>query len=392
MLNQNLGKRVLSAVLALLMIITSFPVPALLGNNIVHAAPVPTSSQSPVFDISLNHDSFHLDLGGEVQLIPTLEIANHNAQDLTWSSSDTAIVTVDQNGLLTPHHPGEAVVTVRSVFDGVYEKIEIYVPRPPVQSVVITIPPEVVVNHPHQLVAYALPVFAYGRDLTFYSSVPEVATISIDGEIVANTAGETIITVRSENGTENSFILNTRYPLPNEIIIHDQPEHQELIVGQTHFVSAEVLPHNAVPRGITWESSNESVAVISADGHITAIDAGQTYIIARVGDIVERSFTLNVRWPFPEMILINHRPLSDTLTIGQTHTLGSIITPEEAQPRVPRWSSSNTNIAEINPTTGQITPRNAGIVTITATIDGHPHVTDSFQLTIVRPAATGITI
>jgi len=389
---EGLGRRVLSSVLALILTITSFPIHIFIGNNVAYAAPVPIVSESPIFDISLNHDSFHLDLGGEIQLIPTLEIANHNAQDLTWSSSDEQVVTVDQNGLLTPHHPGEAVITVRSVFDGVYEEIEIYVPQPPVQSISITIPSEVVVNHPHQLIAEALPVFAYGRDLAFYSSVPEVATISNTGEIVANTAGETIITVRSENGVENSFILNTRYPLPAEIIIHDQPDNLELIVGQTHFVSAEVLPWNAVPRGITWESSNGNVAVISSVGQITAIDAGQTSIIARVGDIVMQEFVLTVRWPFPETIVINHRPLSDTLTIGQSHTLGSIITPQEAQPRVPRWSSSNTNIAEINPLTGQITPRNAGTVTISVIVEGHPHVTDYFTLTVLRPATTDISI
>ena len=59
------------------------------------------------------------------------------------------------------------------------------------------------------------------------------------------------------------------------------------------------------------------------------------------------------------------------------------------------YSSSNTDIATVNATTGVVTPVKAGTVTITATAeesDEYYSATDSYTLTIIDPSASGTTV
>lgn len=367
------------------------------GVNSPSNAFIPTSSDpnAPQFGITLDRADFYLtEIGDSVQLSASLSILNANAQEITWSSSDETIITVDQNGFITPVYPGTATITAMSVF-GVYETVQITIPRPPVTSVEIGNRPannEIIVDAPsHQLTVTVLPTFAYDREVEWVSSHPQYATVSPTGQLVAVTAGQTTITARTPNGTYDSFPLSVRYPLPASVVINYRPSGDTLVVDQVHALTSTVLPSNAVPREVTWSSSNHDIAVISSTGTITAIDAGTTTITATVGGIVTDSFELTVRWPFPQTITINNRPAGDRLIVGQSHTLGNIIHPPEAQPRVVEWNSSNTGVASINQY-GTITPISAGTTTIRATVIGHPNVTQYFTLHVDWPAPTQVVV
>ncbi len=50
-----------------------------------------------------------------VKLLPIISPSNATNQSITWSSSDTSIVKVDSNGLVTTVSPGEAIITATTV-------------------------------------------------------------------------------------------------------------------------------------------------------------------------------------------------------------------------------------------------------------------------------------
>ena len=67
-----------------------------------------------------------------------------------------------------------------------------------------------------------------------------------------------------------------------------------LTVGQTATLTATVYPPNATDKTVEWESDDESVATVSADGLVTAVAEGSANITAACGEIVgECAVTVN---------------------------------------------------------------------------------------------------
>ena len=50
-------------------------------------------------------------------------------------------------------------------------------------------------------------------------------------------------------------------------------------VGQTETLVATVEPSEASDKRVTWESDNEEIATVDADGKVTAVAVGETSII-----------------------------------------------------------------------------------------------------------------
>ena len=57
-----------------------------------------------------------------------------------------------------------------------------------------------------------------------------------------------------------------------------------LIIGVEQTLIATILPENATNKTVTWTSNNEDVAIVDADGKITAIKAGTAIITAQAGE------------------------------------------------------------------------------------------------------------
>lgn len=64
----------------------------------------------PVTSISLNRTSLTMDALDTYQLIATASPATAVNREITWSSSDSAIASVDENGLVTAHKKGTATI------------------------------------------------------------------------------------------------------------------------------------------------------------------------------------------------------------------------------------------------------------------------------------------
>lgn len=72
-----------------------------------------SSETVDVTGVSLNKTSATLDIGGSVDLIATIAPSNATNKNLTWSSSNEAVATVN-NGSVTAVSSGNAVITVKT--------------------------------------------------------------------------------------------------------------------------------------------------------------------------------------------------------------------------------------------------------------------------------------
>ncbi|MBO4286005.1 MAG: Ig domain-containing protein, partial [Bacilli bacterium] len=75
----------------------------------------------PVTGISLDQDSVDFAVGETKQLVATVLPSSASNKGVTWSSTNEAVVTVSETGLLTAVSAGSAIVTVKTD-DGGYQE------------------------------------------------------------------------------------------------------------------------------------------------------------------------------------------------------------------------------------------------------------------------------
>ncbi len=81
----------------------------------------------PVTDVSLNKTSTMLTVGQTETLTATINPNNATNKTVTWSSSDTNVASVDNNGVVTAKAEGTAIITVRTEDGGKTASCEVSV-------------------------------------------------------------------------------------------------------------------------------------------------------------------------------------------------------------------------------------------------------------------------
>ena len=141
-----------------------------------------------------------------------------------------------------------------------------------------------------------------------------------------------------------------------------------LTEGDTITLSAEVLPYDTTySKNVSWSSSNEAVATVSADGTVTAKSAGTAIITATSENGMTASCTITVEKKLIPITEVCLDKSSATLTEGDTATLTATVLPENTTySKDVSWSSSNSAVATVD-ANGTVTAKSAGTAVITAT-------------------------
>ena len=113
-------------------------------------------------------------------------------------------------------------------------------------------------------------------------------TEAIVGEVTVPTAGEYVLSFRSDGAASGMFIRGIRLAdaeaaVPVESIVLDQTGTISIVDGETLAVTGTVLPVNATDKTYTLTSSDESVAKV-VDGVVTPVGAGTATITATAND------------------------------------------------------------------------------------------------------------
>ena len=153
-----------------------------------------------------------------------------------------------------------------------------------------------------------------------------------------------------------------------EVLLNKYAE--TLTEGDTITLSAEVLPYDTTySKNVSWSSSNEAVATVSADGTVTAKSAGTAIITATSENGMTASCTITVEKKFIPITEVYLDKSSATLTEGDTATLTATVLPENTTySKDVSWSSSNSAVATVD-ANGTVTAKSAGTAVITATTE-----------------------
>ena len=88
------------------------------GNKTAKCTLTVTAKQIPVTGVTLDKSTLSLEVGATATLNATVAPSNASYKAVRFTSSDDAIATVDDNGLVTAVAPGSADITVETLADG----------------------------------------------------------------------------------------------------------------------------------------------------------------------------------------------------------------------------------------------------------------------------------
>lgn len=120
-------------------------------------------------------------------------------------------------------------------------------------------------------------------DVTWYSDNPNVASVNqSSGYIYACSSGTTrVYAVSKVDNTKKDYCVITVEPPISVQNISLYPETKIMNIGDVDYLSATVLPTNAVDKRVRWCSSNSNVVCVDYyTGEITAISEGTASVTA----------------------------------------------------------------------------------------------------------------
>ncbi len=226
--------------------------------------------------------------------------------------------------------------------------------------------------------------------VTWGSSNPEVATVDESGNVTAVAPGSVIITATTRGSNLQAICAVT--VKDNEI----HPTHIALNktestigVGSTDELSVTFTPSNTTLTGITWDSSDPTVATVDEDGNITGVAAGTTTITATSDDdnTLTATCEVTVIEIYVDSITISQE--TATLYAGSTLTLDAYVLPLNASNPTITWGTSDATKATV--VDGKVTtiynsalPSTAYPYTVQITATAGSHVS-TCTITIKQP-------
>ncbi len=281
----------------------------------------------------------------------------------TWSSSATAIATVNTGGVVTGVAAGTSNITYTTTGGCFVTKTVTVTATPTVNAITGT-------TTLCQGATTVLSTTSTGG--TWSSSNTTVATIGSTGNVNALTPGNTTISYTISNGC-GTFAAST------VLTINISPA----AIGGTASIctGGSTTLTNSVSGG-SWSSSNAGVATIGSTGDVFGMSAGTATI----------TYAMPAACEVYKVVSVGITPTVNVIS-GTTTVCVSAATTLSNATSGGIWSSSNTSVATIGSSSGIATGIASGITTISYTITNScTSVTTTINITVGEtPAAiTGI--
>lgn len=156
-----------------------------------------------ISEIMLNHSSATLRLGETTQLTATISPSDAANKEISWTSSDSSVATVDENGKVTAKSVGTATITAAAEDgSGVTASCKITVEPTKVSGIKLNKTTSALkIGEKVQLSAAASPADATSKAVSWTSSNSKVAAVDADGTVTAKSAGDATITAAAKDGS-----------------------------------------------------------------------------------------------------------------------------------------------------------------------------------------------
>ncbi|NIR03064.1 MAG: hypothetical protein GTN78_23140 [Gemmatimonadales bacterium] len=316
------------------------------------------------------------DLAGTLQLSAQAKNAagQNVAAEISWMSSDVAVATVDNMGVVTGVTRG--TVTIQAATTGTSGSIsDTHDVTVRVASISLSQSSGTLSSLGDTLILAAESKDAVGGtvagvSIVFASSDVGVATVDNDGNVVAVGNGSVVITASADTRTANADIevaqVAVSLSLPASAVTLNS-------FGDTqgYTATAQDARGNPITESFMWTSTDPSVAAVSGSSNMataTAAGNGTTTIrVERDGFSADATLTVD-----QQVAAVAVSPA--TASVLESFTRQLTATPQDARGNTVAgksvaWSTSDAAVASVDGT-GLVTGEAAGTATITASSEG----------------------
>lgn len=343
----------------------------------------------PVTSIVISNETMSVRKGTEFWLNATALPENAMNKEISWTSNDTSIATVDKNGKVTTLEAGNCVITATSQDSGAMAKCIVTVLQP-ITGISLNITSKTIMkNDKFVIIPTVTPADADNKNVIFTSSDDSVAKVDANGIVTGMKGGIAIIIAKTE---ERGLIASCQVTVQEFVSsVKIESAVSRINLGDSKQLSAKVLAESATNRKVSWSSSNGSIISVNQNGNISAVGVGRAtiYAYATDGSGLFDSVTVESIRPVTSVAVT---PGSVSIAEGKSTKVSLTVSPSNATYREVEWSSSDSSIATVD-YSGEITGVKAGICKVYATsVDGNKIV--GVCKVTVKPtvAATGVTI
>ncbi len=318
---------------------------------------------SKVGSIRLDKGTASVNIGKSFKLNYTIIPEDAENQNVTWSSSNESVATVDSNGNVTAISGGKATISCTTE-EGNYTAKCIVTVTVPVTGVHMNQSAATIyTTKTVKLGATVLPLTASNKALTWSSGNENVATVNASGVVTGVGSGTATIICRTKDGgyTDQCTITVKRKIEVENIELAKYSK--TMWLGESFILSVAVLPSNATFKEMKYKSLNTKVATVDSNGVIKAVAPGTTYITVTSADnsfVTDRcKVTVKVK---TTGVKLNKASL--TLVQKNKQTLVPTVYPLNATNKNVVWSSSNSTVASVDKN-GTVTAKKVGTAVIT---------------------------
>ena len=209
-----------------------------------------------------------------------------DSKDVTFTSSDETVATVNSDGKVTAKKAGKATVTITGA-NGIKATVTVNVSEIPVNEVVLSAQDEIIEAGAKKAITATLKPENNtddNQDVTWTTSDEKIAKVVVDNEdshkatIEGVAAGSAVITATAANGTKAECTVK----VPKHITSVTLPETVELTRGTSTTLNVTIAPADTDDdTEVTWKSSDSDVVKVDEKtGMVYAVKAGKADVTA----------------------------------------------------------------------------------------------------------------
>ncbi len=201
---------------------------------------------------------------------------------MSYTSSDPAVLLVDENGNIAAVGTGTAEITLSSKDGKITASQTLEVKAVPTA---ITVPDALTLTagESAKLETSVEPSDAMAVSVQYASSDEAVATVNEQGEVTAVAAGEATITAQIADPALSAECKVTVLPAVESVALNQTA--LTLQPGSTAQLTYTVSPADAKAEDAVFASSDEAVATVDASGNVSAVADGTATITVTVSGV-----------------------------------------------------------------------------------------------------------
>ena len=203
-------------------------------------------------------------------------------------------------------------------------------------------------------------------NVSFEPADARIAAVNANGVVTGVSAGETTITVTTEDGGfTGACTINVYSQAVTGVTI--EPSEAELTVGSSTKLTATVLPENATNKNVIYSVDDESILSVDQDGNITGLSLGTATVTVTTED---GGFTASAEITvIPVQVTgVGVSPEAASVGLGHTIQLTASIKPSNATNKNLSWSVSDETIISVDDR-GTVTGLSLGTATVIVTTE-----------------------